>query len=48
MGFELAMEDFMNVFLQAEWVANQSLDVALVHEESSLFFASGVGRHFVE
>jgi len=33
MRFELSIQNLEHVFLQPEWVTNQTLDVALVHEQ---------------
>ncbi len=48
MRFELAVQDLLHVFLQPERVSNQPLDVSLIDEEASLFFASRGGSHFIQ
>jgi len=48
MRLELSLENLSDVVLEAKRVTNESLDVALVHEQTSLLFTTGSTRHLVE
>ena len=48
MSLELPVQNLADVFLELEWMTDQPLDVALVHEQPPLLLGTASGRHLVE